>query len=79
MNCALFFSDECPKYIIPDEELDGEPNSPLISFSVYTYQIRCEKNGILPNGPFLCKLREEDYYMQNCIIKSPTYVHNKHL
>ena len=59
MKCDLVFMVQCPRYIIPVEELNDVPNSPLINFSVYTYQLRCAKNGIIPNGPTLCKLCEE--------------------
>ena len=52
----LFFCDECPDYMIPDEELYGIPNYPLINFSVYNYQGRCAKHGIIPNVTTLCKL-----------------------
>ena len=51
INCALVFCDECPVYNIPDEELYYGPNNPLIYFSVYTYQRRCENNGMIQNGP----------------------------
>ena len=50
---ALGFCDERNKYIIPDGELDDGPSFPLIHFSVYTYQVRCEKHVIIPNEPYL--------------------------
>ena len=53
MKCALVFCDECPKYIITDEELDYGTNDLLINLSVYTYQVICEKHGIIPNGQSL--------------------------
>ena len=42
MKCALVFNDEGPKKIITDEEIDCEPNSALVDFSVYKYQGICE-------------------------------------
>ena len=66
-------------YIIPDEELDDGPNAPLIHFSVYTYQLRYAKYGILTNGPPLCKLCEKYDDIKNGIIKKRTYVKNTHL
>ena len=60
------------KCIIPDYKLDDGPNAPLIHFSVYTYQGRCENNGIIPNGPSLCKFCEYNYDINNGIIKRPT-------
>ena len=39
MKCDLGFCDECPKYIITDEELDHGTNTPLILFSVYNFQV----------------------------------------
>ena len=58
MNCDLTFFDYFPKCIIPDEELDDGLNDPLIHFSVYTFQVRCLKHGIIPNVPTLCKICE---------------------
>ena len=43
MKYDLGFCGEFPNYIITDEELDDGPNAPLINFSDYTYQLRCEK------------------------------------
>ena len=34
IKCALGFCDEFPGYIIPNEELDDGPNTPLFRFSV---------------------------------------------
>ena len=73
MNCALFFSDECPKYIIPDKELDCGPNYPIVRSSVYTHQVRCAKHGIIPNEPTLCYICEENFDKNNGLIKRPTY------
>ena len=53
MECDLGFCDEFPNFIIPDEELDDEPNFQLIRFSVYNYKGRCENNGIITNVPTL--------------------------
>ena len=50
---ALGFCADFPKYNIPDEELDDGTNYSLIHFSVYTYQGRRTKHGIMPNGPTL--------------------------
>ena len=35
------------------------------------------KNGIIPNGPTLCKLCEENYDIKNGIMKRLTYRKNK--
>ena len=43
MNCDLGFCDKFPKYIIPDKQFYYGPDSLLILFSVYTYQVRREK------------------------------------
>ena len=51
IKCDLFFCDEYPEYIIPNEGLDDGPNASITQFSVYTYQGRCATNGIFPNGP----------------------------
>ena len=56
----LDFCDECTKFIIPYEELYYVPNNPLLHFSVYTYQRRCAKHGIIPKGTTLCKICEEN-------------------
>ena len=79
MKYDLNFFDEFPKYMTPDEELDDVPNAPLVHFSVYTYQGRYAKHGIIPNGPTLCKLCEENYDIINGLIKSPTYGKKKHI
>ena len=79
MKRALGFCDECPKCIIPDKGLYDGPNDPLIHFSVYTYQGRCAKHGIIPNGPTLCKLCEENDDKQKGLINRPTYGRMKHL
>ena len=55
--------------MISDEELGNVPNAPLINISVHTYQGRCEKNGIIPNEPTLCKLSEENSDIKNGLIK----------
>ena len=57
---ALDFFYECTEYIILDEELDDRLNSPLIHFNVYTNKGKCEKYGIITNGPTLCNIREEN-------------------
>ena len=59
MKCSLCFSDECTHYIINYEELYDGPNDPLIHFSFFTYQGRCEKHVIIPNVSNLCKLCEK--------------------
>ena len=79
MKCALGFCDECPKWIIPDKELDDGLNAPLIYFSVYKYQGICAKHGIITNGPTLCILWEEYVDAKNGKINRPTYIKNKHL
>ena len=56
---VLVFCDECTEYNIPNEELDDDPNTSLIHFSVYTYQGRCETHGIIPNGITVCIMCEE--------------------
>ena len=58
MKYAFVFYDEFPKYIIPDKELYGGTNALLIPFSIYNYQVRCAKHGMIPNEPTLCKLCE---------------------
>ena len=79
MECALGFCNECPKYIIPDEKLDDRSNSPLVHFSVYTYQGRCAKYGIIKHVPTLWKICGESDDINNGLIKSPTYGKNKHI
>ena len=64
---------------ITDEELDYGPNSPLIYFSVYTYQGRCSNHGIVPNGPTLCKICEANDDITNSWIKRPTYGKKKYI
>ena len=71
------FLNECPKYIIPDEEIYCGTNYPLICFTIYTYQGSCEKHDMIPNGPSLCKLCEDDYDINNGIVKRPTYRNKK--
>ena len=44
-----------------------------------TYQRICTKNGLIINGPTLCKLFGENDDIKNFIIKSPTYRKKKHL
>ena len=61
MNGDLGFCDECSRYIITDEEIYDASNDPLIHFSVYTYQGRCAKHGIIPNGTTLSNPCEENY------------------
>ena len=56
MKCALDFCDECPKYIITNEEFDEGTNYLLLHLSVYEYQGICEKQVIFPNETNLCKL-----------------------
>ena len=76
----FWFFDECTEYIIMDEELYDGPYYLLIHFSVYKYQGRCEKHGIIPNGPTLWKRCKENYYIKNGLIKSLTHgnkTHNK--
>ena len=75
----LVFCDECTDHIITDEELYGVPNYQLIYFSVYTYQVRCAKHGIITNGPNLCKLCEEIDDMKNSQNKRKTYRKKRHL
>ena len=58
--------------MIPDEELDYVPNSSFIHFGIYTYQGICAKHSIIPNGPSLCRICEENDDIKNGIIKSPT-------
>ena len=58
MKCGLDSCDDIPKYIIPDKDLDDVPNSSLVHFSVYTYQGRCAKHGIVLKKPTLCKICE---------------------
>ena len=60
INCALGFYENWPEYIIPDEGLYSGPNDPLIHFSFFTYQGRCAKHGIIPNGATLCKIYKEN-------------------
>ena len=79
MKCALVFLYKFPNYIIHNEELYGEPNGPLICFSVYIHQVRCAKHGIFLNGSTLCKLCEENYDINNDLIKRPEYGKKKHL
>ena len=55
------------------------PNDSLINFSVYTYQGRCATHGIIPNGPNLCIIFEENDYIENSLIKRPKYVKKEHL
>ena len=62
---ALGFCDEFLKYTITNEKLDYGPYDSLIHFSVYTYQGRCAKHGIIPNILSLCKLFEENYDINN--------------
>ena len=79
MKCALVFLYKFPNYIIHNEELYGEPNGPLICFSVYIHQVRCAKHGIFLNGSTLCKVCEENYDINNDLIKRPEYGKKKHL
>ena len=79
IKCDLGFCDECPKCIIPDEELDYVTNASFIHFSVYTYKGRFANHGITPNVPTLYKLCEENDDKNNGITKRPTYVKKKHL
>ena len=55
IKCALGFCDKFPEYNISDEELYDGPNSPIIHFRVYTYQVRCATHGIITNGPSVCR------------------------
>ena len=64
--------DECPKYIIPDKELDCGPNYPIVSSSVYTHQLRCAKHSIITNGPTLCKICEANDDIKSYLIKIST-------
>ena len=73
------FCDEWTNYIIPDEELDDEPNALLIYFSVYNSKRRCSTYGIIPNVPSLCRISEEDDAIKNDLINRPKYVKKKHL
>ena len=73
------FCDEFLEYNITNEEIDYGPNALLIHFSVYTYQGRCETHVIVPNGPSACKICEENYDVNNGLIKMPTYGKKKHL
>ena len=66
------------EYNIPDEELDDGHNDSLKHFSVCTYQGRCETHGIIPNGPSVCRICEENDGIKNGLIKSPTYRKKKH-
>ena len=52
---------------------------PLFHFSVYTYQERCNKHGIIPNVKTLFTPCEANYDIKNSLIKRPTYVKNKNL
>ena len=67
-----FFCDECPEYIIPDEEVNDAPNDLLMNFSVYNYQRRCPKHVIITNGPISCKIFEENYDINNGLFNRPT-------
>ena len=73
------FCDEYTEYNITDEELDDRPNDSLIHFIVYIYQWRCETHGIIPNGPSVCRISEENDDIKNFLIKRPKYGKNKHL
>ena len=73
------FCDKCPRYIITYDELYSWPNIPLIHFSVYIYQGIRVKHGIIPNGPTLYKLSEENGDIRNGLIKSPTNGKNKNV
>ena len=50
------FCDECPEYIINDEEIYDVPNYSLIYFSVYTKSGGCATHGIITNGTSLCRI-----------------------
>ena len=76
--CFVFFN-ECPEYNIPYVELDDGPNAPLILFIAYTYQVRRAKHGIIPNGPTLCKIFEQNDDYNIGLIKNPTYRKKKKL
>ena len=63
---------------IPHKELDDRQNSLLIHFSIYTYQEIHSKHGIIPNGPSLCRICEENGDINNDLIERPIYGKKKH-
>ena len=79
IKCDLVFCDEFPDYNIPHEELCDGSNSTIIHFSVYTYQYICATHRIIPNGPSVCRLCEENDDINNCLTNRPTYGMKKHI
>ena len=79
IKCDLGFCDEWTEYNITNEELEDEPNSSLMYFSVHNYQGRCETHGITTNITSVCRICEENDYINSGIIKRPTHGKDKHL
>ena len=66
------FLTSFPEYLITYGELYDGPNDSFVYFSVYTYQGRCTTHGIIPNGPIICRICEENDGMRNGILKRPS-------
>ena len=75
----IFFCDKNSGCNITEEELDDGPNASRINFSLFTYQVRCTTHNIIPNGPSVCRICEENDDINNGIIKRPIYGKKKHL
>ena len=61
-NCVLKCCSQCPKLIIPDEELNDDATMPFIKFNVYMDVSKYSLHGQLPvcDGIKCSKFHEED-------------------
>ena len=79
IECALGLCKNCPEFYVPNIEKDESSNAPCIHFSVYTYQGRCSKHGIISHGPPKCPLCVDDMLLRDDQSSTPSYGRKKHL
>ena len=73
------FCGGCTGYRITDEELDDETNDSLIHFIVCTYAWIYSTHYIIPNGPIVCIIWEENDDTKNSLIKRPRNIKKENL